>query len=136
MSYLLDTNHLSPLVTPKHHLRQRVVQALAAGESFGICLPCITETIFGIGLLPRAKQNRVEWEALLPNFHIYVPDLQDAKDAAELQIALRKQGWQIETVDATIAIVAVHYQLTLLTTDKDFTAVPGLLIENWLSSRA
>lgn len=140
MSYLLDTNHLSPLVTPKHRLRQRVIQALAAGESFGICLPCITETIFGIGLLPRAKQTRVEWEALLPNFHIYVPDLQDAKDAAELQIALRKQGWQIETVDATIAIVAaivaVHYQLTLLTTDKDFTAVPGLLIENWLSSRA
>lgn len=135
MSYLLDTNHLSPLVTPKHPLRQRVIQALETGERFGICLPCITETIFGIALLPRAKQNRIEWEFLLPNFQIYIPNLQDAKDAAELQIALRKQGWQLETVDATIAVTAVAHQLTLLTTDKDFTAVPSLLTENWLLPR-
>ena len=135
MSYLLDTNHLSPLVTPKHPLRQRVIQALEAGERFGICLPCVTETLFGIGLLPRARQNKVEWESLLPNFQIYIPDLHDANDAADLQIALRQRGWQLETVDATIAVVAVHHQLTLLTTDKDFTAVPSLSIENWMLSR-
>lgn len=134
MPYLLNTNHLSPLVTPKHPLRQQVIQALEAGERFGICLPCVTETIFGIGILPRAKQNKIEWETLLPNFQIYVPNLQDANDTAELQIALRKQGWQLETVDAMIAVVAVHHQLTLLTTDRDFTAVPGLLTENWLST--
>jgi predicted nucleic acid-binding protein len=86
--------------------------------------------------LPRAEQNRIEWDALLPNFQIYVPDLADAKDAAELQIALRRQGWQLETVDATIAIVAIHYQLTLLTADKDFAAVPGLSTENWLLPRS
>lgn len=134
MPYLLDTNHLSPLVTPNHPLRQRVIQAIRAGGEFGVCLPCITETIFGIGLLPRAKQNMVEWNKLLPSFCIYLPTLQDAKDAAELQIALRRRGWQLETVDATIAITAVHNQLILLTTDNDFTAVPNLLIENWLSS--
>lgn len=136
MLYLLDTNHLSPLVTPKHPLRHRVIQALEAGNRFGICLPCVTEVIFGIGLLPRATQNRIEWETLLPNFQIYVPDLEDAKDAAELQIVLRKQGRQLETVDAMIAVVAVNHQLTLLTTDKDFMSVPGLSTENWLLPRS
>ncbi|RIK38099.1 MAG: hypothetical protein DCC55_22160 [Chloroflexi bacterium] len=36
------------------------------------------------------------------------------------------------TVDALIAALALRYELTLLTTDKDFWAVPGLRMENWL----
>ena len=34
--------------------------------------------------------------------------------------------------DALIAAVALRRDLTLLTTDGDFAAVPGLLCENWL----
>ncbi len=74
-----------------------------------------------------------EWAKLLPVFYIYTSDVQDAEDAAELQISLRRQGWQLETIDATIAIIAVRNKLTLLTTDQDFAAVPNLTVENWLA---
>ncbi len=133
MPYLLDTNHLSPLVTPKHPLHHQVLQALQNGNDFGISLPCVTETLYGIGILPRAEKNLTEWIQLIPNFRIYMPDMSDAEKAAKLQISLRKNGWQLETVDALIAITAVRYQLTLLTTDKDFSAVPNLITENWLA---
>ncbi len=58
--YLLDTNHASPLITPSHTLRHRVITEIAAGATFAICVPMVTELIFGIGLLPRAVANRTD----------------------------------------------------------------------------
>ena len=133
-NYLLDTNHLSPLVTLSHPLRQRVLAALQAEHTFAITVPVLVEMLFGIGVLPRAEQNQVEWQRLRPNFKCYIPDESDAKQAADLQIQLRRQGWQLATVDALIAAVALRHNLTLLTRDKDFAAISLLKQENWLES--
>lgn len=130
--FLLDTNHVASLVTIGHPLRKRILQRLEVGEdTFAVHVLILAEMLFGIGILPRATQNLAEWERLQPNFTCYFPDETDAKHAAELQISLRRRGWQLETVDAFIAVTALRYKLTLLTTDKDFKAVPGLLWENW-----
>jgi tRNA(fMet)-specific endonuclease VapC len=51
-----------------------------------------------------------------------------------LQVELRRQGWQLETVDALIVVVALRHDLVLLTTDRDFRAVPSLRCENWLNA--
>ena len=126
--YLLDANHASPLVTLSHPLRQLVLQALETNYTFSICVPVLTETLYGIGILPRAKQNLAEWARLKPSILCYVPDEDDARFAAELQLSLRRRGWQLETVDA----LALRYDLTLLTSDNDFQAVPELKLENWL----
>ena len=130
--YLLDTNHISPLVTVGHPLRGKVLQRLQAGDTFGIPVPALTETLFGISLLPRAQQNLNEWERLKSTFNYYGIARFDAESAAELQITLRRRGWQLETVDALIAIVALRNDLILLTTDKDFSAIAQLRQENWL----
>lgn len=130
--YLLDTNHASPLITPGHPLRQRVTSAIAEGATFAICVPMVTELIFGIGLLPRAVANRAAWAQLQALFPCYLPDETDAVHAADLQIALRRHGRQLATVDALIAALALRYGLILLTTDRDFVAVPSLQQDNWL----
>lgn len=132
--YLLDTNHVSPLVTYGHPLRERILAKLDDGERFAICVPVITETIFGIGILPRKKQNLTEWTRLKPLLPCYIPDETDAEFAATLQISLRGRGWQLETVDALIASIALRNELILLTTDKDFRGVPNLQRENWLNA--
>jgi predicted nucleic acid-binding protein len=131
--YLLDTNHISPLVTFTHPLRHQVLEALQVGHTFSITVPALVEMLFGIGMLPRAKQNQAEWQRLRPDFECYIPDEADAKRAAQLQIQLRRQGWQLATVDALIAAVALRHNLTLLTRDKDFSAIAALPQENWLA---
>jgi len=133
--YLLDTNHLSPLVTVSHPLRRRVLRALQEGHTFAITVPSLTEMLFGIGLLPKGRQNRAEWRRLRPGFACYIPDETDAERAAHLQIQLRRRGWQLGTVDALIAAVSLRYGLTLLTTDRDFVTVPALEQDNWLSEK-
>jgi len=131
-NYLLDTNHASPLITLGHPLRKRVLHRLDEGDSFAICVPVLAETLFGIGMLPRAAQNLAEWERLKPLLPCYIPDETDAEFAAELQVSLRRRGWRLATVDALIAAVALRYDLTLLTADQDFQAIPRLQHENWL----
>ena len=133
-TYLLDTNHLSPLVTLSHPLRRRVLTQQESGDTFATCVPVVTEALFGLRLLPRVTQNLQEWERLKVTFRCYVPDFQDAEQAAELQAMLRQRGWQLETVDALIAAVAIRHDLILLTKDRDFRAVPQLQTENWLQS--
>ena len=43
-------------------------------------------------------------------------------------------GWQLNTIDAFIAALTLRYDLTLLTSDGDFNAVPELKHANWLVS--
>lgn len=133
VDYLLDSNHASSLVTPSHPLQQRVQERLAAGDTFALCVPVLTETLFGISLLPRGTDNRREWDRIRMSLTCYGLDERDGTEAAMLRLSLRRQGWQLALVDALIATVALRYQLILLTTDRDFRAVPSLRSENWLS---
>jgi tRNA(fMet)-specific endonuclease VapC len=129
--YLLDANHISPLVTFGHPLRTRVLSSLRAGDDFSIATPALSEFLFGIGILPRAQQNLSEWQRLKSDFSYYNINTHDAEQAAKLRLTLRRQGVQLGTVDSFIATVALRNNLTLLTTDRDFLLVPGLAQENW-----
>ena len=130
-AYLLDTNHASSLVTLRHHLRQRYFATAQAGDEFAICIPVLAEVLFGLGLLPRAEANRQEWQQLRQQINCYQVEEIDANQAAELQILLRRKGWKLDTIDAMIAAIALRYDLILLTSDKDFSAIPNLKTENW-----
>jgi predicted nucleic acid-binding protein len=120
------------LITLTNPLRDMVLRHLDAGDRFAIAAPALTEARFGIGLLPRARQNVEQWGLLKFRFDYYDIDRLDAEQAAELQLSLRRQGWQLETVDALIATAALRHNLTLLTTDKGFRAISTLEQENWL----
>jgi predicted nucleic acid-binding protein len=133
--YLLDTNHASPLVTVAHPLRERVLPAIETGDSFALTAVNLTELLFGISMTPRAAHNTRQWEQWRASLNVYRVEDKDAMRAARLQSSLRRRGWQLETVDALIAAIALRYDLTLLTTDGDFDAVPDLKHENWLLLR-
>ena len=129
--YLLDTNHLSPLVTLSHPLRLQIRERLKPADSFAIPVPALIEFLFGIGLLPRAHLNNETWQAMADEFAYYGAERQDAEMAADLRLKLRRVGRQLGAIDALIAVLALRNDLTLLTTDGDFSAIPGLKLENW-----
>lgn len=66
----------------------------------------------------KARTQIIERFAALP---LLQPDRDDHIGAAALRNACRKAGVQIGTIDALLAQLAVRHELTLLTTDKDFT---------------
>ena len=66
----------------------------------------------------KAQTQIIERFAALP---LLQPDRDDHIGAATLRNACRQAGVQIGTIDALLAQLAIRHDLTLLTTDKDFT---------------
>ena len=130
-----STRH-QPCVPTRHGrpcFAGRVLRELDNGHTFAISIPVLVETVYGMSVLPRAQSNLQEWQRLRANIACYIPDEADAMIAAELRVSLRRKGWQLATNDAVVAALALRYNLTLLTTDRDFQSVPDLLTENWLA---
>jgi predicted nucleic acid-binding protein len=67
---------------------------------------------------PKARVQIIERFAALP---LLQPDRDDYIEAAELRNACRRSGVQLGTIDALLAQLAIRHELTLLTTDKDFS---------------
>ncbi len=108
------------------------MDSLANGDEYVVTLLSIAELLYGLYLRPRTSANLAEWARIKPGLQIDNIAENDALRAAELRIALRRHGWQLEMVDALIAVAALRLDLTLLTTDRDFTPIPGLRQENWI----
>jgi len=97
--YLLDTNHASPLVTLTHPLRLEILTRISDGHAFAINAPALTETLYGLYMLPRVEENMIEWSRLRQAIDCYKVDEQDAEMASALQVILRRKGWQLATSD-------------------------------------
>jgi predicted nucleic acid-binding protein len=69
---------------------------------------------------PKASAQIIERFAALP---LLQPDREDHINAAGLRNRCRQAGVQIGTIDALLAQLCIRNDLTLLTTDKDFTHV-------------
>ena len=131
MRYLLDTNHASPLVTPGHPVRAWFDRARLSGAVFHLDPVVRSEVRFGLRGTPRAAENLRRWSDLLPALTPVALRHGDAELAADLRVLLRARGRQLALADALIAAVALRLDLTLLTRDRDFVAVPGLASEDW-----
>lgn len=66
----------------------------------------------------KAQTQIIAHFAALP---LLQPDRDDHIGAAALRNACRQSGVQLGTIDALLAQLAIRHDLTLLTTDKDFT---------------
>ncbi len=106
--------------------------ALAGGDSIvttGLILQELLQGFSG----PRARKEIVERFAALP---LLIPDRRDYIDAAELRNRCRRSGVQIGTIDALLAQLCIRHDLTLLTTDGDFTlAAKHSALRVWKAAR-
>jgi len=66
---------------------------------------------------PRARDRVIQRFSALP---FLSPDRQDHIAAADLRNRCRRAGVQVGTIDAILAQLCLRYDLTLLTTDRDF----------------
>ena len=127
--FLLDANHAGKLVGRAHPMRGRV---LLAPRPVHLCPVVRSEVRFGL-LRKRMTNALREWDrfsAALPPLPL---DARDADRAADLRAEQERLGRRLELPDALIAAVALRHDLTLLTADRDFGAVPGLTVEDWLA---
>jgi predicted nucleic acid-binding protein len=91
--------------------------ALSGGESIvttGLILQELLQGFSGA----RAQKELIRRFAALP---LIVPDRSDYIDAASLRNVCRRSGVQLGTIDALLAQLCIRHELTMLTTDGDFS---------------
>ncbi len=133
MSFLLDTNILSAHLRRPSGLSHRFVQhggrlyapSLALAELFVWAhnRPDPTSVLKAIDTL-------LYYEVSVLDF-----DRDCAAEFGRVRVAMRQQGWEMNTVDLMIAAVALVYDLILVTHNTtDFQRVPDLRLDDWLKT--
>lgn len=110
LAFRRDAESLTPQVAA-------LQAALSGGESIvttGLILQELLQGFFGA----RAHKELVQRFAALP---LIVPDRRDYTDAANLRNLCRRAGVQLGTIDALLAQLCIRHDLTMLTTDGDFS---------------
>ncbi len=97
-------------------------QALQSGQAITTTGLVLQELLQGFSG-PKQARTLIDTFRSIPMLQ---PDRQDHIDAAELRNTCRKRGVQVGTIDALLAQLCIRHELTLLTTDSDFTHVAKL----------
>jgi tRNA(fMet)-specific endonuclease VapC len=129
--YLLDCNHLSAALRKVSSVRERIHQARRAGHRFISCYPVLCELEVGIQQTPKPEENRRRLAQLLRHVRLWPLDGDTARHYGAVFIELRGQGRVLSQVDMMLAALGRQHKLHVLTTDRDFEALPDLHVENW-----
>lgn len=108
--YLADTSLIVDLINDRNGRRSFVRQLLKPGDTLGYCATNLTEVYSGM----RPGEEAVT-EAYFSRMLYYElrPDI--ARAAGRLRYDWRRKGQTLALADVTIAAIAIHHHLTLLT---------------------
>jgi tRNA(fMet)-specific endonuclease VapC len=115
-------------------VRPQIDRARTAGSRCGAIIPALCELEAGIQQTARVQRNRNALTAILRDLRIWPLDLATTRLYGQLHVRLRQEGKALSKVDLMLAAVCVQLDLTLLTTDRDFEALPDVRRENWLTN--
>lgn len=131
--YLLDCNHLSAALGKVSRVRDRIHRARRAGHRFVSCHPVLCELEVGIQQTTKPDEYRRRLFQLLRHLRMWPLDAETTRLYGAVYIELRQKGRALSQVDLMLAALARQHKLIVLTTDRDFEALPDLTVENWVS---
>lgn len=132
LRYLLDTNIVSDMARhPRGPVARRVT---AVGvERIGVSIVVACEIRFGLVKRPVPRLTR-HLEQLLGSFALLNLEPPVEEHYADIRNTLERAGTPIGPNDLLIAAHARALGLILVTDNwREFSRVPGLVVENWLT---
>lgn len=130
-SYLLDTNHLGLAVRKGSLVAKRIEASRKAGNRVGTCLPVLCELQAGSRQVSFPDKYQRDLTHLLKQLRIWPLELTTTLIFGDIHSELKQIGRAASSVDLMVAALARQWKLVILTTDQDFQAIAGLVIEDW-----
>jgi tRNA(fMet)-specific endonuclease VapC len=127
--YMLDTSTVSYLI--KEH--PSVVRWVVAAPMASLCMSAITkgELFFGLAKRPDARRLHLAVRELLRRVDVLPWDSAVAEHYGVVRASLEREGKILAPLDLLIAAHALSIGAVLVTSDRAFGQVAGLLVENW-----
>jgi tRNA(fMet)-specific endonuclease VapC len=130
--YLLDTGIMGDFADHRHGVDVRVRDARRQGAKIGTCLPVVGKLFFGVELSASRERNMRQLRLAL-NGVVFWPFEEGAAEIyGRLAADLRRRGRTIQQIDIQVAAIALNLgDCTVVSSDSDMLAIPGLTVENW-----
>ncbi len=110
----------------------RVRDARQRGAKIGTCLPVVGELFFGMELSATRDRNLKLLRQALTRVDFWPFDEAAAEEYGRVAADLRRRGVTIQQVDIQVAAIAISLgDCTVVSSDSDMLAIPGLSVENW-----
>lgn len=130
---LLDTNHLSDAIMPVSFVRDRLQREVGLGRGFVICIPVLCELEVGLRGLGRPEEPRQQLRSIRKYLRLWPLEGDFVDFYAEVALDAKRRGRTLSQIDIMLAALCRQHGLTLLTSDRDFEALPDIRVENWLA---
>jgi tRNA(fMet)-specific endonuclease VapC len=130
--FLLDTGIAGDYIDRRRGVFERAREEVARGNRVGICVPVLAELYYGVELSATRDRNLQRLRLALPSLKVWPFTEQAAAEFGRIAAELRRAGRTIGRIDIMIAAIALSLgATTVVSTDSDLVAVPGLTVENW-----
>ena len=128
---LLDTNHFGLAVRVGSPVFQRIKSEIRRGVRVGTCMPVLCEVEVGACNVSDPLVYRDGMKRVLKHVRLWPLSETTARLYGEIANDLRRRGRALSQIDIMLAALCREMNLTLVTTDQDFSALSWLKIENW-----
>lgn len=130
--YLLDTGIAGHYMDRRKGVDQRAREATLRGGILGICTPVLGELVYGAEYSATPTEALKAVERARAGWRLWAFDEAAAREYGRLAALLRRTGRGMQQIDIQIAAIAFSLgNYTVVSSDSDLSAVPGLSVENW-----
>jgi tRNA(fMet)-specific endonuclease VapC len=130
--YLLDTNTAGDLIEKRGNVPDCVREKRRAGGRIGIGIPVLAELYYGVEFSSSRERNLERLQRAMAGLVIWPFDERAAAEFGRLRAELRRLGRPMQVLDIMIAAIAISLEnCSVVSSDSDLSAVPGLTVENW-----
>jgi tRNA(fMet)-specific endonuclease VapC len=130
--YLLDSNAAGDFVAKRGLVPARARETRLRGGRLGICVPVLAELYYGFHYSASRDENLKQLRHSIGELTIWPFDEKAAAEFGRLRAELRRRGRPMQIIDVMIAATALTLgSCTVVSSDSDLTAIPGLAVENW-----
>ena len=133
--FLLDSGIVNELAQRDPRIDEVIRAKKNQGAVIGTTPPVVGELWAGVELSSSREKNEPRLRRALNRLTIWPYDVAAAEEFGRLRAVLRRIGRPMQQIDIQIAAVALSLgNCTVVSTDSDLFAVPGLDVVNWVPS--
>lgn len=125
--FLLDINIVSAWLQGDTAIADNIDKAMV------VYIPIIVigELYYGASFSTQVQKNTENVKKLTSRYQVLSIDEETTIMYGNIKAFLRKKGKPIPENDIWIAAIAMQFNLSLVTLDKHFTEIEGILLEAW-----
>ena len=135
LRYLLDTGPAFDYMFRRRGVFDRVRALRRSGARIGIAVPVLGEIVAGV---EGSGSRERTWDVVRRTVNqliLWPYDKDAAYEYGRIFAELKRRGRPMQQVDIQIgAIARTLGDCTVVSSDSDLSAIPGLKVENWSSS--